>query len=304
MRTQNSDKSILRAGFSLVEIVAVVVIAAMVTLAVLDVYNRAQSTMASVNTRIDNQMVPNEIMQRIAEDVDRLTLPGLETKITIANKFDGRYNLSQMTIITQFYDHSIPPKPQIFEKVVWQSAYDPIEGTVMLYRSHSGINLEDRIVGQDLAKRQRGGRELFIPVKTGITFFEIVVPQGDQILRSWKSSTLPRMIRITLSLAEMQEDFITGNLVVSEDDKVSRIIAIDRTRLMTYKFKRKIFEIEDGEPNSIFTDGLDIGDAEDAENATDTAEPGANDTDTGEGPGDPDLPIEPPEPNPGDENKE
>ena len=39
MQTQSSDKCILRAGFSLVEILVVVVIAAMITLAVLEVEN-------------------------------------------------------------------------------------------------------------------------------------------------------------------------------------------------------------------------------------------------------------------------
>ncbi len=304
MQTQSSDKCILRAGFSLVEILAVVVIAAMVTLAVLDLYSRAQSTVTSIDAKIDNQMLPNEIMQRIAEDLDRLTLPGLETKITIANKFDGLYNLSQMTIITQFYGSGSLPKPQIFEKVVWQSAYDPVEDALMLYRSHSGINLEDKIVDRDLAEKQRGGRELFIPVKTGITFFEIVVPQGDQVLRGWNRSTLPRMIRITISLAAPREDFITGDLVVLEKDKVTRTVAIDRTRLITYKFVRKEFEPEEVEPNSIFTEGLDIGDTEDAEKATDTLQRGANDTDTGEGTDNTDSTIELPEMNRRGTNKE
>lgn len=304
MQTQSSDKCILHAGFSLVEILTVVVIAAMITLAVLDVYSRAQSTVASIDARIDNQMVPNEIMQRIAEDIDRLTLPGLETKITIANKFDGLYNLSQMTIITQFYNSFIPPRPQIFEKVVWQSAYDPVEDALMLYRSHSGINLEDKIVDLDLAEQQRVRGERFIPVKTGITFFEIVVPQGDQVLRDWRSSNLPRTIRITLSLVAPQEDFITGDLVILEEDKVTRTVAIDRTRLITYKFVRKVFDSEEAEPNSIFTEGLDIGDTEDAENATDTPQRGANDTDTDEGTDNTDPTIELPEMNRRGRNKE
>jgi len=294
MQTQSLDKCILRAGFSLIEILAVVVIASMITLAVLDVYSRAQSTVTSVEARIDNQMVPNEIMQRIAEDLDRLTLPGLETKITIANKLDGAYNLSQMTIITQFYGSSIPPRPTIFEKVVWQSAYDPVEDALMLYRSHTGINLEDKIVDQDLAKQQRVRGELFIPVKTGITFFEIVVPKGDQLLRSWRSSTLPRMIRITLSLAAPEEDFITGAPVVLEEDKVTRTVAIDRTRLIAYKFERKMFDTQEAEPNSIFTEGLDIGDTEGAESTTDVGEGG--------GSGDPEN--KPPEPDPRDTTKE
>ena len=57
MRTQSPDKCILRAGFSLIEILTVVVIAAMITLAVLDVYSRALSTIVSVDARIDSQMV-------------------------------------------------------------------------------------------------------------------------------------------------------------------------------------------------------------------------------------------------------
>lgn len=286
MQTQSSDKCILRDGFSLVEILTVVVISSMVTLAALDVYTRAQSTVTSVEARIDNQMVSNEIMQRIAEDLDRLTLPGLETKITIANKFDGAYNLSQMTIVTQFYGSTIPPRPMIFEKVVWQSAYDPVEDALILYRSHSGINLEDKIVDQDLAEQQRVKGELFIPVKTGITFFEITVPKGNQLLKSWKSSTLPRMIRITLSLAAPQEDFITGAAMVMEDDKVMRTVAIDRTRMIAYKFERKTFKTRENEPNSIFSEDFDIGDTEDAERATDTGEGGENDT------GDTEPPIE------------
>ncbi len=278
MQTQDLDKCTVRCGFSLVEILTVVVIASMITIAVLDVYNRVQSTVASIDARIDNQMLPNEIMQRIAEDIDRLTLPGLETKIAIANKFDGLYNLSQMTIITQFYGSGNSPKPQIFEKVVWQSAYDPVEDALMLYRSHSGINLEDKIVDQDLAEQQRGGRELFIPVKTGITFFEIVVPQGDQVLRGWKRSTLPRMIRITISLAAPQEDFITGDVVVPEEAKVTRTVAIDRTRLIAYKFVRKTFEPAEAEPNSIFTEGLDVGDTEEEPDKTDPPETEPQDT--------------------------
>jgi len=278
MGTQTSEKCVLVPGFSLIEILTVVVIAGMIMVAVLNVYSRAQSTIASIDTRIDSQSLPNEILQRIAEDIDRLTLPGLDTRITVANKFDGLYNLSQMTIITQYFDSSTPPKAQTFEKVVWQTAYDPLEEALILYRSHSGLNLADKIVDKDLAEQQRDGRELLIPVTTGITFFEIVVPRGDNLLREWRLSSLPRAISIAISLAPPQEDWETGKLVVFEEDKVTRTVAIDRTRMISYKFVRQEFTLDETEPNSLFTDGLDIGGDETAEKATDTGE-GTNNTD-------------------------
>ncbi len=278
MRTQTSDKCIVPAGFSLIEILAVVVIAGMIAVAVLNVYSRAQSTIASIDTRIDSQSLPNEILQRIAEDIDRLTLPGLDTRITVANKFDGLYNLSQMTIITRYFDSSNPPKAQTFEKVVWQTAYDPLEDALILYRSHSGLNLADKIVDKDLAEQQRDGRELLIPVTTGITFFEIVVPRGNNLLREWRLSSLPRAISIAISLAAPQEDWETGNLVVFDEDKVTRTVAIDRTRMISYKFVRQEFTLDETEPNSLFTDGLDIGGDETTEKATDTGE-GTDNTD-------------------------
>ena len=272
MRTQASDKCIVPAGFSLIEILAVVVIAGMIAVAVLNVYSRAQSTIASIDTRIDSQVLPNEILQRIAEDIDRLTLPGLDTRIAVANKFDGQYNLSQITITTQYYDSGTPPKAQVFEKVHWQSAYDPAEDALTLYRSHTGLNLADKIVDKDLAEQQRGGRQLCIPVTTGITFFEIVVPRGNTLYRDWKLSTLPRAIRITISLAAPQEDWETGDMVVFDEDKVTRTVAIDRTRMISYKFVRQEFTLDETDPNSLFSEGLDAVGAEETEKATDTGE--------------------------------
>jgi len=240
-----------RVAFSLIEILAVVVIAGMIIVVVLSVYGKAQATVTAIDARIDGQMLPNEILQRIAEDIDRLTLPGLDTVIGISNKFDGRYNLAQLTISTRFYDSSQPPRAQVFEKIVWQSAYDPVEDALTLYRSHSGINLEDKIVDKDLADRQRTEGELFIPVTTGITFFEIVVPREGNPLRNWRLGTPPRSIRVTISLAPPREDWTTGEFVVFDEDKVSRTIAIDRTRMIPYKFVRKEFKLEETEPNSI-----------------------------------------------------
>jgi type II secretory pathway pseudopilin PulG len=236
-------------AFSLLETLAAVTITSMIIVAAIGVYGRVRAAAESVERRLDNTMLPNEIVQRIAQDIDRLTLPGLETTLVIANKFDGRFNLCRMEITTRFYDGSEPPTPRIYEKVVWQSDYDLASDSIILYRSHSGLNLEDKLVDKDLDALQQGGREVFIPVTTGITFFEIVAPQGENEFREWRLSGLPRAVRVRISFAEPREDFETGDVLVFDEDKVLRTIAIDRTRKLRYKFVRKEFELDD--PNSV-----------------------------------------------------
>lgn len=261
-------------GFSLIETLAAVTITSMIVVAAISVYGRIRATAEAVERRIENTMPPNEIVQRIAEDIDRLTLPGLETTMSIANKFDGRYNLCRMEIVTRFYDGREPPAPQIYEKVVWQSDYDVAADAVILYRSHSGLNLEDKLVDRDLEALQQGGREVFIPVATGITFFEIIVPQGDNEFREWRLSSLPRAVRVRISFAQPREDFETGEWLVFDEDKVVRTVAIDRTRKLRYRFVRKEFELDD-DPNAV----------DDEEEASSQGEGMAEDAQEGEGQG-------------------
>ncbi|MBE0534906.1 MAG: prepilin-type N-terminal cleavage/methylation domain-containing protein [Phycisphaerae bacterium] len=252
--------NLVRRGFSLIETLAALTITAMIIIATINVYGRIRSVAASVERRVDDALLPNEIVQRIAQDIDRLTLPGLETTLAIANKFDGRYNLCRMEIVTRFYDGSEPPKPQIYEKVVWQSDYDPVVDAVILYRSHSGLNLEDKLVDKDLDALQQGGREMFIPVSTGITFFEIIVPQGDNEFREWRLNSLPRAVRVRVSFAQPREDFETGEWLVFDEDKVVRTIAIDRTRKLRYRFIRKEFELAEDDPNTVLEGSEGMGD--------------------------------------------
>jgi len=241
-----------RRGFSLIETLAAVTITSMIMIAAISIYGRVRAVGESIERRLDNTMLPNEIVQRIAQDIDRLTLPGLDTTLSIANKFDGRFSLCRMEIVTRFYDGSEPPRPQTYEKVVWQSDYDVATDSIILYRSHSGLNLEDKLVDKDLDALQQGGREIFIPVTTGITFFEIVAPQGENEFREWRLSGLPRAVRVRISFAAPQEDFETGDWVVFDEDKVVRTIAVDRTRKLRYRFVRKEFELDD--PNAVGDD--------------------------------------------------
>ena len=246
-----------RTGFSLVEAITVLVIAAMVMIAALTVYGRVKSAAASVSQKLEDRTLPREILQRIAEDLDRLAAPGLDTAVTINNKFQSGYNISQMIIENKIYDKD--DKPRIYEKIVWQSSYDPFEDALILYRSHSGLNLEDKVIADaEQLEMQELETELFIPLCSGITYFTIQVPKDEKFLKKWTDEKkLPKSVEVTISFAEpFQAD--GGELDVYEEDKITRTIAIDRTRKIKYVFVKRDLAEEykvETDPNEITTDG-------------------------------------------------
>ena len=99
-------KADCRRGFSLIEIVTVMVISSMVMISTLAIFNRVKSVTASVNSKLDQEDVADEILQRIAEDLDRLATFGFDTKVTIRNKMADGFNKSQLIIENKFYDKS------------------------------------------------------------------------------------------------------------------------------------------------------------------------------------------------------
>jgi len=123
-------------GFSLVEIITVLTVVSLVTIAAFTMFNRVKSAAASINDRLDINVLPTEILQRIAEDLDRLTSAGLDTNILIRDRFDSGYATTQMVIENLIYDGR--NKPKSFEKITWQSQYDSFEDALILYRSHGG----------------------------------------------------------------------------------------------------------------------------------------------------------------------
>jgi hypothetical protein len=255
-----------RKAFSLVETVTVLTITAMLVLAVLGIYNRVKASAAAINRTLDKNLLSTEVLQRIAEDLDRLAVSGFDTKISIANRLDASgYNITQLIIQNTVYgDNNIS---RIFEKIIWQTYYDPFEESLILYRCHDGINLEDKVITDDLqAERQKAGTALFIPLCTGITFFKIRVPtiknlveeslkeetyvdygeqsESEKFLDKWTDNKLPKAVTVTISFGQPYEA-VTGELDVPENEKITRTIAIDRTRKIAYKFIRKEFAPED-----------------------------------------------------------
>jgi hypothetical protein len=134
-----------------------------------------------------------------------------------------------LTIQQTIYDKD--NKQLTFEEIVWQSNYDIDANSLTLYRSHSGIALEDKLLDE---KRADWEKEYpFVPICTGLTLFKIQVPTSDIPQDTWTKSSLPPGIIVTISFAEPYETII-GTLDVPDSEKISRTIVINRTRKIKF----------------------------------------------------------------------
>ena len=219
----------IRKGFSLAEVMVAMTIGSMILVAVLSIYNRAEKSAASVTRKIQSSRLSSEVLQRIAEDLDRIISTGSDTTITIENKNKNGFPAAKLTITKTIKDSK--NTEQKFEEIVWQSLYDyesPIAGLV-LYRGYSGIALEDKLLdkSKDDLELNRS-----VPICNGITFFKINALNGGVPVEKWNSSPPPG-ITATISFAEPFKR-ANGSLDVLDEEKITRTIAIDRTRKIKF----------------------------------------------------------------------
>lgn len=243
-------------GFSLAEVIAAVTIGAMVLVAMLGIYQRAQSSAAAITQKLDSSQLPFEVLQRIAEDLDRVISSRSNMKFTIENKFVKGYPAARMTIV-KTYTPSKGGQAE-FEKIIWQSAYDYDANGLVLYRSHSGVVLEDKLLDEKRADLER--YYPLVPICSGVTYFRIEIPKGEDFLDKWDGFVPPYGIVVTISFAEPFET-VQGTLDVPEEDKITRVMAIDRTRKIRFVIVERKFDEE----------GLSLSDQEEdkqAEEAT------------------------------------
>ncbi len=221
-------------GFSLAEVLAAMMIAAMVLVAVLGIYSRAETSAAAITRKLDEFRLPSEVLQRIAEDLDRMVMPGSDTRITVENKTEKGYPTARLIIVNTIYDSK--NKQQVFEQIIWQSSFDNDANGLVLYRSHTGIALEDKLLDEQRESWEKAFS--FVPICTGVTFFKIQVPRGEDFLDRWTSSSLPHGVVVTISFAEPFKT-LTGTLDVPDAEKIKRTIAIGRTRKIRFVFVKK-----------------------------------------------------------------
>jgi hypothetical protein len=238
-------------GFSLAEVLAALTIGAMILVAVLGIYSRAEQASASITRKLDSSRLPNEVLQRIAEDLDNIISSGSDAKITIQNKPENLLSAARLTITRTFNDSS--NRQQKFEQIVWQSSYDfeSLTYGLVLCRGHSGIVLEDKVLDKN---KDDWEKELLVPICNGVTFFRINAVNGEETIQRW-SGSLPPGIKVTISFAEPFKR-VDGTLDVPDEAKFSRTIAIDRTRKIKFQIVQTEYpEDEEGSTPGGLPDG-------------------------------------------------
>jgi prepilin-type N-terminal cleavage/methylation domain-containing protein len=248
-------------AFSLIEVLVALIVASMALIAVFTIYDRARRASDSITQKIDQYVMPSEIMQKIAEDLDRVAAPGSNAKITITNSFQNGLAAAKLTITSQIIDKDKNEKT--LEKVVWQTDFDMATGRLILYRSHSGLIWEDNLLDKAQRADWSPDRELFVPLCTGISYFKIDVPQPQDLsekasvlqanlstgrfedysqteeqkfFETWNQAQLPPAVRVTLSFAAPIEGRTAGGVEVPDDQKLIRTVVIDRSKKMNFKY--------------------------------------------------------------------
>jgi len=220
------------AGFTLAEVVAAVVIGAMVLVAMLTVYTRAQGSAAAISRNLGKGRLPREVLQLIAEDIDKVIASDSDTSITINNKLVRGYPGAQLIIKRTIKTKA---KTEEFETIVWQSSvdYESDANGLTLYRKYSGMTVEDKLLDEQREDWEKAYP--YVPVCSGVTLFTIQVPKGDSLIVKWPGSTMPPGIIVTISFSEPYEAE-DGTWQVPEEDKFTRTIAVDRTRNLKFEF--------------------------------------------------------------------
>jgi len=234
-------------GFSLAEVLAALTIGSMVLVAVLSIYSQVETAATAITRKLDGSQLPFEVLQCIAEDVDRIVEGDADTSVTIENKFEKGYQSARLVILRTISDSK--GKARTFEEIIWQTAYDYENDAngLVLYRSYSGIGLEDKLLDE---QRQSWEKEYpFVPICDGVTFFKIEVRRGDYALDEWTPGPLPPGIIATISFAEPFEA-LDGTLDVLDVEKITQTIAVDRTRKIGFMFVKKEYDSEEEDEDS------------------------------------------------------
>lgn len=242
----NPHKEKFESAFTLVETIVVLMLASLILVAVLGVYGRMRANAVTILDRLQQNRLQAEILQKIAEDIDRLAAPGFEATINFNNRLNSGYHSARLVLLNSYYGNS--DKKATYEQIQWHTTYDPDYDTLKLYRMHGGLNVEDKVLGANPDEPP------YIPVAGGVTHFELKAQLGETMLGNWTSEALPKAVRIGISFAPPQE-LDDGSVGVPEEEISFRTVAIDRTRLIPYQFIKKKFELPDDEdPNELSGD--------------------------------------------------
>ena len=237
-------------GFSLGELLAVVIVGSMILTVILTIYGRAQQAADAVLRKIDSPSWASEVLQLIARDLDRI-LNAEGVTVQIRNGIDNRFQRAELVLKRTYHDSE--NNELILEEITWRAGYDQ-EGRspgLVLYRGYEGVAPEDKLLDDNREAWEKGYP--LVPVCRGVTFFRIQACKGQELMDQWPASAPPPGVKITISFAEGRET-VGGIYEVAEGDTISRMVALDPTRKIQFAMLGR------GDPNAVADPNASSGD--------------------------------------------
>jgi hypothetical protein len=216
------------AGFSLGEMLAVVIIGSMILVAILGIYTQVNRAADGVLRKIDSPSWTREVLQLIARDLDR-TVSGDDVTVQIRNGYDNKFQRAELVLRRTYHDSE--NKELVLEEITWRAGYDPEGASLAIYRSHEGVAPEDRLLDENREDVEKSFP--FVPICRGVTFFKIQACQGGKLLDQWPMTAPPSGIKMTLSFGEPHE-VVRGGYDVADSEKICRTVALDPTRKIQF----------------------------------------------------------------------
>lgn len=206
------------------------VIVSLVLVAILGVYTRANRAAEAVLEKIEAPVLANEVMQLVAKDLDKI-MSAENVSLQVRNGYDNGFVTAEMTLRWTVNDPQ--RQEQLIEEIVWRAAcdYDSAIPGMVLYRSHKGVAMEDKLL--DSKRDDLESESPLIPICRGVTLFRIEIPKGEGSLSRWVDPELPGGVCVMLSFAEPYET-VRGTKDVLEQERIGRTIAINRARKIPF----------------------------------------------------------------------
>jgi len=229
-RATNRSARRRQAGFSLGELLAVVIIGSMILAAILTIYGRASQAADAVLRKIDGPSWTSEVLQLIAEDLGR-TLSADDVTVQIRNGSDNGFQRAELVLRRTYHDNE--NKEQTLDQITWRAGYDHEGHTpgLVIYRSYEGVAQEDKLFDDNRDEVEKFSP--FVPICRGVTFFQIQACKGEDLVDQWPASAPPPGVKITISFGTPYER-VRGGFDVDEQDKISRTVVIDPLRKITF----------------------------------------------------------------------
>ncbi|AQQ72257.1 hypothetical protein SMSP2_02638 [Limihaloglobus sulfuriphilus] len=224
-------------GITMAELLAGLIISAMVVSTAVALYMNIQRSLRSIESEINKSSLSEEVMQLLAEDLDRIGSADFDVSLSLEKRQNNGYEIFKLEIKNLLYGSD--NKPVEFETIIWQTDYNIDTDKLILYRGRTGLGPEDPVL--DTHAREYPENMIFVPVCDGITYFKLEVYNGQAFGDSWSGKTMPTGIRGEISFSDPIVG-IDGSLQLLQEDIYTRMIALNREKNLQFRFEKKDLE--------------------------------------------------------------